>query len=164
MRHIPLRLDAYFFDITEVRVNVDYDRDAGCDLTQLIQVKKDFFRHKSDETAYQVLLEVALKSSEEQKTPYNVYVTTRGFFKFNDDVPEERKQALIENGTFSILYGATREYIASLTSRGPFGPMIIPPVQFPVPTKPRPETEQSALAKPAEKKLAKQRKKTSTAE
>jgi len=79
-----------------------------------------------------VSLELELPNSGENPPPYIVEVKCVGYFnilKSISDDPVKRYDIAVVNGT-SILYGALRELVSSVTSRAWYGPLILPTVSF----------------------------------
>jgi preprotein translocase subunit SecB len=53
-----------------------------------------------------------------------------GFFKVAPDYPDDEIEKLIQIGGSSILYSASRDFVLTITSRGPWGPVFLPSVTF----------------------------------
>lgn len=78
-----------------------------------------------------VLLEITLGQEEDRPAiPYEIAAHATGTFEVHPGVPAEEMAKLIAiNGT-SILYSGLRDFIATITARGPWGPFLLPTVSF----------------------------------
>lgn len=83
-----------------------------------------------DPHEFAVLLVISCEPSEESKFPYVFAVSLEGVFSIKHDGElEERKKLVVCNGA-SMLYGAAREVLLSLTARQKHGPMLLPSANF----------------------------------
>lgn len=98
-------------------------------------------------------LTVAMAFTTGENVPYSFKVSLLGFFAFHSNStsnPETEEQFVRVNGS-SMLYGAAREIVRSMTSRGPWEELFLPGVSFydppkaetpkPPPTKPKKQEE-----------------------
>jgi preprotein translocase subunit SecB len=92
-------------------------------------------------------LTVSHSCSEGQNFPYNFKVALLGFFAFrNGSATSEAEQQFVRVNGSSMLYGAAREIVRSMTSRGPWEELFLPGVSFYDPPKvetPKPPPSES---------------------
>lgn len=123
----PLRLNNYFFPVVQVVANPKYGNAE--------ELPEPRFRitpsiAKNDENGlYQVSVEVHLLQEEEKiPVPYSIHLVAFGFFEVHPEWPEPEKLLFINGST--ILYAAAREYLITVSSRGPWGAVTLPMVSF----------------------------------
>jgi preprotein translocase subunit SecB len=103
--------------------------------TSLFVVKVQPCRQEQPGGQTQHLWSVQMTVSQELKAgqnfPYHFKIVLFAFFSCSPDVPpdfDEERYVRI-NGS-SILYGAAREVVRAMTSRGPWGELIVPTLSF----------------------------------
>ena len=74
---------------------------------------------------------ISQKLKEGQNFPYKFDLSLIGFFACNDGFssPADEEHFVRVNGS-SMLYGAARELVRSLTARGPWGELFLPSISF----------------------------------
>jgi preprotein translocase subunit SecB len=126
----PLLLERYHF--TKLHLDV-LDGELADDGPNDLQVETDFRLHSTDSSRFLVELTLGMHGMPSRPGSYEVSLVVQGFFAFIDsEIPSEQRDALISNAAPTILYGAAREMIVGLTSRGPFPALILPSVRFPM--------------------------------
>jgi preprotein translocase subunit SecB len=86
--------------------------------------------NKEDPKQFALKLRIVIENKEGKPAPYNVEVEVAGLFLVNPIMPvEERAEFVLINGS-SVIYGAIREEVLGLTSRGVNGPLMLPTVTF----------------------------------
>lgn len=97
---------------------------------------------------WNIELRVSQKLKEGVNFPYKFDVTLIGFFacKNGFPTPADEEQFVRVNGS-SMLYGAARELVRSLTCRGPWGELFIPSISF-YDKDSKPGAEEAASAAP----------------
>lgn len=129
MQPARLQLETYVFEEISVRSN----RDAPGDAVPDVSAEPEFLRHETDPALYQVRLTIACGGDEGAPTPYTVRAVVRGLFRIDlDRTDAQSRNMLISNTSVSLLYGAARDFIMTVTARGPFEPLLLPAVFFPV--------------------------------
>ena len=124
----PLRLEKHFF----TRLHVDACPD-GCATAGAGRVTSEVscFREETDPPLWMVQLDLRREKDEEQGCPeYSFDVQVIGLFSVDPTFPEERIDRLVHANGAAVLYGAAREMIANLTSRGPFAQVNLDTVTF----------------------------------
>lgn len=107
-----------------------------------------------------VKLTLRVGPKEGAQAPYNIQVSVRGIVRMHltlvDGQAEERRVRALVNGA-SLLYGAVREMVSTISSRSVHGPLLLPLLNFHDLAKQQPEkVELSALqASPSPKRRAK---------
>lgn len=123
----PLELKKYFFPYVQVAADAEYESSEK-------EIKPNFEVRTSveqDPTShiYQVVLEIMAEPKDEKsKIPYSIHLIAVGLFAVNEKFSDTEKLLKI-NGA-SMLYSAAREFIITVTSRGPWPHVVIPTVSF----------------------------------
>lgn len=80
-----------------------------------------------------VKLTLRVGPKEDAQAPYNIQVSVRGIVRMHltqvDGQGEERRVRALVNGA-SLLYGAVREMVSTVTSRSAHGPLLLPSLNF----------------------------------
>ena len=75
-------------------------------------------------------LEITIDNAEGKAAPYNVDIGVIGVFNVLPGLPKEKRENLVTVNGASILYGAIREIVLSLTSRFASGALTLPGMNF----------------------------------
>jgi preprotein translocase subunit SecB len=122
----PLEISSYFFPAVSVAADAEF-KPAEDTSPPHIEVKVSV-DHVENNT-YQVALEITFgPENEEKKQPYAIEMIAIGIFHVAPDFPDPEKLMRL-NGA-AILYGAAREFLITITSRGPWGAVTIPSISF----------------------------------
>lgn len=123
----PLELKRYFFPYVQVAADADHepsDYEIETDFEVRTSINHD---EKSD--IYQVVLEITAEPEDEASNlPYSIQLVTVGLFVVDEEFPDKDKLLRVTGA--SMLYSAAREFIITITSRGPWAPVIIPTYSF----------------------------------
>lgn len=111
-------------------------------------------QNDKDNDLYQVVLSINTVDDGTLKA-YALDVQIVGFFRVEHGIPEEMRGGLLAILAPSMLYGAAREFICTVTSRGPFPPLYLPTISF-VPSDSSSEVPGEAQAKPRRSKKSKE--------
>ena len=131
----PVSLDHYF--VTELSVTAreafDPESDSQARLEEFT-VNIDLSPAASieaEENLWHINLSVHQQPSPESNFPYEFKVVLMGIFKCLAEIEDdtERERFMRINGA-SMLYGIVREVIRANTSRGPWGPIMVPTLSF----------------------------------
>jgi len=126
MAEYPLQLERYFFTHQEVVANPDHIANGRKDGSQLkSEVNANLVEGRSN--AFAVSVRVFLDNESSDNPPYFFHIEAFGIFVLASDLPSEASQQLATTSG-AILIGAIRERLADLTSRGPWGGFMIPPI------------------------------------
>lgn len=140
MKLSPLQVKHYHFTALSVTARQDADieqLDYGSDpyppmdgsslRTEVTLGEPD---NESDPHQFVVMLGIFGATKEESNFPYEFSACLEGVFTIEHDGDlDERKRLVVCNGA-SILYGAAREQLLSLTARHKYGPMLLPAANF----------------------------------
>lgn len=85
----------------------------------------------NDPSDFAVVCEIAIENTVGKRCPYTIDIELQGFFTIDPRFakPREREDIVLVNGA-SILYGAIREMVLTITSRSIFGAMQLPTMDF----------------------------------
>lgn len=143
----PLQLKHYFF----TRICIEAfpppkdEKDKAIRAASRIDTK---IEKMEEENHYHVIVEVVLAGEENSyPPPYVIDIQAVGQFKVRPDWPEADKEKLVTITGSSILYGAIREQVLSITSRGPNAPLMLPTISF----RPKQEEKPAETPKPKRK-------------
>ena len=75
-------------------------------------------------------LRVDLPQIPARKLPYTFRLVLVGIFDVDEGYPKEKATLLARVNGPSVLYSAAREAIATMTGRGPYPAILLPPVNF----------------------------------
>jgi preprotein translocase subunit SecB len=141
MKTSPLQLERYFFSKIELNAHTDADPKAE----HTLQCGVEIGEAVDNPQRFQVTLQLKLLGPEKAKTRYTGEFHAVGFFRVLDAWPKDRKMQLVETNGPAMLYGALREMIYTLTSRGPWHAVTLKSVTFLNSA----EEAKSAVGKPA---------------
>lgn len=126
MKKPNFALEALFYPEISVKANPEYDSSSQEQETE--PVSRVFF-NKTSENTYQVGVGIAL-AKEVSSDPYSVEALGLGVFSVDESLEEEdRLKTIIKNGP-NLVYGGLREFIATVTGRGPYGEYFLPATIF----------------------------------
>jgi|LakMenEpi03Aug12_release.lakeMendotaPanAssembly.Ray.scaffolds.fasta_scaffold33162_6 preprotein translocase subunit SecB len=134
LRASPIQIEAYEF--LDIEVHASEHENAHSSLG--LKVNRAFSPHEEDPLSWRI--ELTVHFGDEQNGVPSVYtgmVRIAGYFKVNEAYPREKASQLIEITGASMLYGACREMIASLTARNSRGMVTLPSITF---VEPKPPT------------------------
>lgn len=84
-----------------------------------------------DETERWVVQLSVSQQAGSDNYPYLFDITTYGtFISEFKQLPEERRERFVRINGSSVLYGALRDFLRSITATGPWGPLLLPMVSF----------------------------------
>lgn len=123
-----LQLKEYFFPYVEVAADpsITDENDGG---KSNFLVKVDTTKIEGEENEFQVSLQIISRpESEEKKQYYAIKLITVGFFQVKPDWPDKEK--LLKVTGASMLYSSAREFLITITARGPWGAIMLPTASF----------------------------------
>jgi len=139
MKPSPLQLKHYHFTRLSVEARKGVDMDAlaqGDSVYPEIDEKVDFrieielgerVGHDDD---FAVRLALSGEPQEDSNFPYRFSAEIEGMFTISgDDDNDTRKKIVVVNGA-SMLYGAIRDQLMSITARHMYGAMMLPSADF----------------------------------
>lgn len=102
-----------------------------------INITSNLARHPEEANRFRIDLSIAGGQSNEDY-PFLFEIDAVGFFKVVDTYPAEQVELLAQVNGASILYSAAREYLANITGRSGYPPILLQSVSF-VPPPPHEE-------------------------
>ena len=125
--HVQL-LD-YFVKSFSFETNMKCEKEKPRDLRDVV-IQNDWRPLKKHKNRYAVFLNLEMRAPEGKNTPYAIKMEMFGYFQVPDEMPEELREKMVKTNGSSILYGAAREIIREMTSRGIFRKIYFPTVSF----------------------------------
>lgn len=142
MQLSPLQLLEYVFDGVSVQPVEGYKIDPEVSpnlvffpgkLSISAEVGIDLLAEEPKYSDYGVSLALKVGPKSDELAPYEVHVTVKGLVRMHlvqaDGQAEERRVRALVNGV-SLLYGAVRDQVMTITSRSVHGPFLLPSVSF----------------------------------
>jgi len=117
----PVELVNYFFPEQSVRANPRHQQDETC--TMVSRMAVNLSPVPGDLHACELTIE--LDEDASTNPTYFYRVVAYGVFSVSEDLEAEKIDDFIGQTSVQILAGVTRERVAELTSRGPWGPVLI---------------------------------------
>lgn len=128
----PLEMVDHFFtkmmikaktpELSELESEKPFGFETKCDVETKVNEK--------DETLYQVLLGIKSLPKEGFLYGYEIDVEVIGIFRPSPNYSGENITSMIEMIGASLLYGAAREFIYTVTTRGPWPAMYLETTSF----------------------------------
>lgn len=103
----------------------------------------EFSENPDEHGRYAIKFELRLPGTEAVPTPYVLDIAIMGLFTCSSRT--EKAAEYVEFNGPAVLYGSIREMVTLITSRGPFGALVLPTVHF----APDEAEEESAAQGPA---------------
>ncbi len=123
--HSPIQL----VDHKIYRINLDTRQVSGENSELKFSHAISSERNPDHPNLWLVRLDVQIKpAAKAEAAPYLGEVAMIGIFRLDPEFPEEQAERMVYFNGGSILYGAVRELICSITSRGIHGPILLPTV------------------------------------
>ena len=119
----PIKLDEYFFPVVQVVANPSAEENEQ-ELDYTVEVS---LSHDKEKKFYQVSVEIST-IPEDESQQYVINIVAIGIFRIDKRFKDINKLLYI-NGS-SMLYSAAREFIITITSRGPWGAVTLPTHSF----------------------------------
>ena len=142
MQLSPLQLMEYTFDGVSVMPVDGYEADTAFapglvffpgKLAMSSETGLALLDEQEKYTDFGVTLVLRVGPKEAAQAPYNIQVSVRGTVRMHltqaQGQAEERRVRALVNGA-SLLYGAVREMVSTITSRSAHGPLLLPSLSF----------------------------------
>jgi preprotein translocase subunit SecB len=81
-----------------------------------------------DRDRVDVELTVRVEPDEEGRQPYDLSVTYLGRFEFGELPEGLKRESFVQRNAAAIMFPFVREAIGNFTSRGAYGPLLLPPI------------------------------------
>jgi preprotein translocase subunit SecB len=123
----PLQLKQYFFPHVEVTADAQF-KSTKKPIKPFFDVKT-YVDNDENNGLYQVMLEITVEpENDKSRVPYSIHLVAVGLFEVRPDFPDPEKLLGITGA--SMIYSAAREYIITITARGPWPKFILPTISF----------------------------------
>lgn len=142
MQLSPLQLLEYVFEGVSVQPVAGYKPEPDVSpnlvffpgkLSISAEVGIEALAEGSKYSDYGVTLTLKVSPKSDELAPYEIRVTARGLVRMHlvqaEGQEEERRVRALVNGV-SLLYGAVRELVVTITSRSVHGPFLLPSMSF----------------------------------
>lgn len=142
MQLSPLQLIEYAFDGVSVMPVEGYEADPAFapglvffpgKLAMSADTGLALLDEQEKYSDFGVKLTLRIGPKEGAQAPYNIQVSVRGTVRMHltqaQGQAEERRVRALVNGA-SLLYGAVREMVSTITSRSAHGPLLLPSLSF----------------------------------
>lgn len=127
MKLSPLQLERRVFTRVSVVASPGEAKANKANITTNVKCQQ----HIQERRKWMVTLSVKYGATQKSEpTPYEADVEIVGFFAVVESYPDEKAETLVKVNGPSVLYGAVREIIASITGRGPHPRVDLPTVIF----------------------------------
>lgn len=124
----PLVTNDYFFPVTQVVAEPGFPVEKT-DINEVdYKIRTGLSRHSDDSNSFQLTLDIETDGKKDIPIAYKVHLVVIGTFTVAESWPDPEK--LIEINGASILYSAAREFLITVTSRGPYGALMLPTISF----------------------------------
>jgi preprotein translocase subunit SecB len=131
MKAAPITLESYCVTEVTLTANEDFDPTKAPDLDlESFKITPAYLSDEKDKRRWQVTLRIQHQFTPEAPAPYAFALALAGLFAVHPDVPEEMIERVVKSNGSSMLYGAAREIIRSITAQAPFGQVILPSLSF----------------------------------
>lgn len=123
-----LRVEALFFTEQSVKANPAHDRNVG------IQIHNNLAHtiHELSDDVNKLQFNVTVELNEEasSNSPYSFKITSFLVLEYGFDSEDEKSDAkkLASMNGVQMCISSIREHLATLTARGPWGPILMNPV------------------------------------
>lgn len=140
MRASIIQLKQLFFQRIEVEA-IEPPEGAGADEAERFDFEGIAFRvsleagpapaeDEDDPKAFVIVLGIAIDQAEGKPAPYKLDVSALGIVEVSDKVEKEKRRDLALVNGASLVYGAIRELVTTLTARCIAGPIVLPTADF----------------------------------
>jgi len=148
MNPSPLQLERHFF--TKVLIEASSNGKLGT--ANQVSCEVEIGQALEEAKRFQVILRLKLSSTPDGEACYTGEIHVVGLFQVLEGWPAEKALSLVESNGPALLYGAARELLCNLTSRGPWPQVVLGSVSF-IPAKTEKPVVaaaniQSAIARP----------------
>ncbi len=133
MSQSPLSIEFYFFRRVHFELKDGFSAETHpLDPTSQgpeVNITSDLGRHPDEPYRFRIDLSIAGGQANEDY-PFVFEIDAVGFFRVIDSYPAEQVELLAQVNGSSILYSAAREYLANLTGRSGYPPILLQSVSF----------------------------------
>ena len=145
MNPSPLQIERHFF----TKVLIDANPAGKVGGANQLNCEVEVGTAEGDPKRFQVTMRLKILSVSGVEACYTGEIHAVGLFQVLDGWPEAERLKLVEINGAALLYGAIRELVINLTSRGPWPPIMLNSVTF-VPPKANPQVPEVASVAPGQ--------------
>ena len=126
----PLQLETYFY--TKIYIDAGHPDGVSKDETTdvVVNTKTTIKQNIEYPDKWMVILNINTKTRDDKPIPYNIDIEVVGMFEIMSNLEAAKKEAMIRVNGASILYSAAREFILTITGRGPWNAWNLPTISF----------------------------------
>lgn len=123
-----IQLNQYYLSSFNYSVNPDFDpdKDVKVKISDISEKHGIQPLNEEDLKEWQVDLEVGFNPTSDSNAPYSFTAHIVGLFIVIDDIPKEDVPAFVNANATSVLYSTLREIVHTITSKGPYFPLLLP--------------------------------------
>jgi preprotein translocase subunit SecB len=129
----PLSLVNYFYTSIEIRANeniTEEDLEKRTPFGADVEVQVACGHADGSETDFMVSLTIELTARVGHLQSYYGTLSMTGFFTIDPRFPADEREKLLSIAGPSILYSSARDFIQTITSRGPWPALMLPTISF----------------------------------
>lgn len=131
MKASPLVLHDYYVAELTFSVNPEFASEQPTELCMDdLAVEQRLTPIEKQDRQWQIALQIRQQVVPGKNTPYAFALVIVGLVEVVEGCPEEKRKSLVEINGASMMFGAAREIIRAITSRGPFQQILLPSVSF----------------------------------
>lgn len=123
-----IQLEQYFLSSFNYSVNPDFnpEQDVKVKFSDISEEHGVLPLNEETQTDWQVDLKVSFSPSNDSNAPYSFSAHIVGLFSVSDGIPSEKIASFVNVNATSVLYSSLREIVHTITSKGPFFPLLLP--------------------------------------
>lgn len=125
----PLELEDYVIVKVKCEANPNCPSDVDDITKPKVKVENELRKKKDEKNNFLSKLTIFF-GSEEEPCSYFGEITLMGIFTTREDIPDTEKQDHVGVMGNSMLFSAARDFILTITSRGPNPSMVLPTIRF----------------------------------
>jgi preprotein translocase subunit SecB len=130
MNLAPIQLKKYFITQFNLTALKNFDRTKPHMFFKNLQHTIVITNIKGQPGTFQVSLTLKHAPQPNENLPYSYSIQIVGFFSVDPRFPKDKTGELIQINGPAVLYGTAREILVQVSSRGYWGPIILPTVNF----------------------------------
>lgn len=134
MQLSPLALNGYIITNLSIKAEIpksfDEAQKAAASMAD-VSTKVDLAKNGDNPRQWKVALQVFYHpTAPSHLSPYKIDIELLGFFEVAQSVDEKKINDIVAANAPAVLFGAARELVLLITSRGPMPPVTLPCVTF----------------------------------
>ncbi len=132
MKKPPLQMEYYYYPEIKLvtRQGIPIDQVKPEQVGYEFDVEPQAYQSEDDQLCYKVDLRIRTRDLKGKTNPYELDLLVSGYFRLDEQIPAEKQGGIARVLGANILYGAAREFLFQLTSRGPFPSIWLPTTSF----------------------------------